>query len=173
LILAAATLYGFGKTFFWPTMLGVVSEQFPKGGALTLNMISGIGMLGVGIVGAALLGNIQDKEIYRVMKEKNPQLLAKVRGEEKPSVFGTYVPVDEKKVESMDAADKEIITAIQNDAKKNALFTTAIFPCFMFVSYLILILYFRAQGGYKAQVLVGHKAKDEKFTGGVEAGIEA
>jgi fucose permease len=36
MILAAATLYGFGKTFFWPTMLGVAAEQFPKGGALTL-----------------------------------------------------------------------------------------------------------------------------------------
>ena len=32
----AATVYGFGKTFLWPTMLGVVSERFPKGGALTL-----------------------------------------------------------------------------------------------------------------------------------------
>ena len=42
LIFLAATLYGFGKTFFWPTMLGVVSEQTPKGGALTLNAISGL-----------------------------------------------------------------------------------------------------------------------------------
>src|SRR5262249_20784527 len=48
MIFAAATLYGFGKTFFWPTMLGVVSEQMPKGGALTLNAIAGIGMLTVG-----------------------------------------------------------------------------------------------------------------------------
>ena len=29
-ILLAATLYGIGKTFFWPTTLGVVAEQFPK-----------------------------------------------------------------------------------------------------------------------------------------------
>src|SRR6185369_11168500 len=63
MILAAATIYGFGKTFFWPTMLGVVSEQFPKGGALTLNMISGIGMLAVGAVGNPLLGFIQDKYV--------------------------------------------------------------------------------------------------------------
>ncbi|MEL7065550.1 MAG: MFS transporter, partial [Bacteroidota bacterium] len=49
-ILVAATIYALGKTFFWPTMLGVVSEQFPQGGALTLNGISAIGMLGVGIV---------------------------------------------------------------------------------------------------------------------------
>ena len=32
LILGVATLYGFGKTFFWPTMLGVVAERFPRGG---------------------------------------------------------------------------------------------------------------------------------------------
>src|SRR5262249_5921613 len=51
MIFIAATLYGFGKTFFWPTMLGVVSEQMPKGGALTLNAISGIGMLAVGTLG--------------------------------------------------------------------------------------------------------------------------
>ncbi|MEE2623427.1 MAG: MFS transporter, partial [Verrucomicrobiota bacterium] len=55
-IFAAATLYGIGKTFFWPTTLGVVSEQFPKGGALTLNAIAGIGMLSVGIVGGPLIG---------------------------------------------------------------------------------------------------------------------
>ena len=30
MIFIFATLYGFGKTFFWPTMLGVVSEQCPK-----------------------------------------------------------------------------------------------------------------------------------------------
>ena len=36
-VLLAATLYALGKTFFWPSMLGVVAERFPKGGALTLN----------------------------------------------------------------------------------------------------------------------------------------
>lgn len=40
-------------------MLGVVAEQFPKGGALTLNLIAGVGMLGVGIDGSVFLGNIQ------------------------------------------------------------------------------------------------------------------
>ena len=29
-----ATVFGVGKTYFWPTMLGVTSEQFPRGGAL-------------------------------------------------------------------------------------------------------------------------------------------
>jgi MFS family permease len=61
-IFAAATLYGVGKTFFWPTMLGVVSEQTPKGGALTLNAIAGIGMLAVGTLGFPYIGALQAKK---------------------------------------------------------------------------------------------------------------
>ena len=42
----------------------------------------------------------------------------------------------------------------------------------MFLCYLGLIVYFMGRGGYKAEVLTGHKAEDEKFTGGVEAPVE-
>jgi hypothetical protein len=35
-IIVAATIYALGKNFFWGTMLGVVAEQFPKGGAINL-----------------------------------------------------------------------------------------------------------------------------------------
>ena len=41
-------------------MLGIVSEQCPKGGALTLNAIAGIGMLSVGIVGQPLIGKMTE-----------------------------------------------------------------------------------------------------------------
>jgi MFS family permease len=44
---AAATLYGVGKTFFWPLMLGVTSERFPKSGALGLALMGGTGNLAV------------------------------------------------------------------------------------------------------------------------------
>ena len=46
-------------------------------------------------------------------------------------------------------------------------------PAMMALGYLILIVYFKARGGYKAEVLVGHEAKDEEFTGGVEGPMEA
>ena len=42
---AAATIFGIGKTYFWPTMLGVCSELFPKGGALLLAILGGTGNL--------------------------------------------------------------------------------------------------------------------------------
>jgi fucose permease len=48
--LTAATLFGIGKTFLWPTMLGITAEQFPRGGALLLSLMGGAGMLSVAIV---------------------------------------------------------------------------------------------------------------------------
>lgn len=46
----AATVFGVGKTFFWPTMLGVTSERFPRGGALLLAMMGGAGNLSVAFI---------------------------------------------------------------------------------------------------------------------------
>jgi MFS family permease len=40
----AATVFGVGKSFLWPTMLGVTAERFPRGGALTISMMGGAGM---------------------------------------------------------------------------------------------------------------------------------
>jgi MFS family permease len=48
--LTAATLFGIGKTFLWPTMLGITAEQFPRGGALLLSLMGGAGMLSVAVV---------------------------------------------------------------------------------------------------------------------------
>src|SRR5690606_4946343 len=62
-IIIAATVYALGKTYFWGTMLGVVSELFPKGGALALNFTSAVGQVGVGVIGAVFLGTIQDREV--------------------------------------------------------------------------------------------------------------
>jgi hypothetical protein len=65
------------------------------------------------------------------------------------------------------------VTAISDGASKGALATMAIFPCIMLAAYIALFLYFKSQGGYKAQVLTGHAAEDAKFTGGINAPIEA
>jgi MFS family permease len=47
---AAATIFGCGKAFFWPTMLGVTSERFPRGGAALLAIMGGAGQLAVAFV---------------------------------------------------------------------------------------------------------------------------
>ena len=157
MIFLAATVYGFGKTFFWPTMLGVVAERFPRGGALTLNTIAGVGMLSVGVIGAAFLGNIQDREVDRELFIKNPTLHEQVVGEEETSVFGRYRSLDQTKLAALSDEESGIITLITSAAKKNALATVAIFPLIMLVCYIGLIVYFRSQGGYQAVDLTTDK----------------
>ncbi|HEY1187834.1 MAG TPA: MFS transporter, partial [Gemmata sp.] len=58
--IGAVTVYGIGKTFYWPTLLGVISERFPKGGALALGLSGGIGMIAAGIFGGPGIGYKQD-----------------------------------------------------------------------------------------------------------------
>jgi MFS family permease len=166
-IFAAATLYGIGKSFFWPTMLGVVSEQFPKGGALTLNATGGVGMLAVGVLGMPFIGLLQENALSADLKKQQPTLYAAVKSEtDKESVFGTYEAVDPDKVKQLPQQEQGTIQTIDESAKKGALATMAIFPSIMLVCYLILIVYFRSKGGYQAQVLTGHAADDAEFTGG-------
>src|SRR5262249_26784629 len=52
-VVIAATIYGVGKTFLWPTMLAVASERFPRGGAITIGAMGGAGMLSAGLLGGA------------------------------------------------------------------------------------------------------------------------
>jgi MFS family permease len=49
LAIIAATFFGIGKSLFWPTMLGVTSERFPKGGPLCLGLTGGGGFLSIAI----------------------------------------------------------------------------------------------------------------------------
>ena len=45
----AAAVFAAGICFFWPTMLGFVSENIPESGALGLSIFGGAGMLSVSI----------------------------------------------------------------------------------------------------------------------------
>lgn len=189
MIFIAATLYGFGKTFFWPTMLGVVSEQMPKGGALTLNAISGIGMLAVGTLGFPYIGTLQaDKQIDAVVaSEAAKQVPGLIEGGNLTTVAEkniyeiiNYKAVDDAKLAAAiktapEDKQKEITDQLKTTmdrSNQGALANMAIFPGIMLVGYLALILYFKSRGGYKAEVLIGHAAEDDKFTGGVVGAVE-
>jgi len=61
-----AFIFAVGVCFFWPTMLGITSERFPKGGALLLAMTGAAGNVGVALANPAF-GRISD------MKGGDPQ----------------------------------------------------------------------------------------------------
>ncbi|WP_425616902.1 sugar MFS transporter [Anatilimnocola sp. NA78] len=179
-IFIAATLYGFGKTFFWPTTLGVVAEQFPKGGALTLNAIAGIGMLAVGTLGFPYIGTLQTQAQQAAIVD-NTKLQEDVPGLVSD---GKVVPVVEKRIyevlsyktiddaklgeiidqlpEDRRAAAKEEVAKVRENSNQHALKAMSYFPMFMLVCYMGIIAYFTTKGGYKPVELHGaHTGEDE------------
>lgn len=57
--LAASFVFAVGICYFWPTMLGVTSERFPKGGALLLGLMGAAGMASAGLA-QPLMGKLYD-----------------------------------------------------------------------------------------------------------------
>ena len=156
IVLTAAFIYGAGQCFFWPTTLGFVAERFPKGGALTLNTIAGVGMLGVGILGGPWLGYIQNTTISDQLQQREPSLYEKISGEPTQSMFGSYTPIDNAKYDALliaDPADADVIqsqvTKAQTVGKSQALFKVNVLPLIMLLTFIGLILYFKSKGGYK------------------------
>jgi len=62
MVFAAAAVFALGVAFFWPSMLGFVSENIPQSGALGLAIMGGIGFLG-GFIAQPSLGSIYDAQI--------------------------------------------------------------------------------------------------------------
>lgn len=148
-IFGAATLYGIGKTFFWPTMLGVTSEQCPKGGALTLNAMGGIGMLAVGILGFPFIGYLQESTATAKLRTSDQAIYQSVTVE-KSYLLGKYQAIDPvKSGEVTDESAKEAIKTATTTGQFSALGKMAMFPAFMLVCYIGLIAYFKTKGGYK------------------------
>ncbi len=151
LIIVAATVYAFGKAFLWSTTLGLVSEQFPKGGALTLNGVSAVGVLGMGIIGTPFMGVLQDREVDKELAATQPAIHQQVSGNPTPSIFGDIPSLNPEGVKSLSENDKETLTTIQGAKKQGSFAKIAVLPAFMLVIYLILFGYFKSRGGYRPQ----------------------
>lgn len=159
IIFAAATLYALGKTFFWPTMLGIVSEQTPRGGALTLNAISGIGMLAVGTLGFPYIGALQaEKEIQAVQPYIESVSAGDVLTEKSIYEIIKYKTLDMDKVNALvvDAAPAaeqgalaDKISEASAGSGQKALASMTIFPFIMLACYIVIWFYFKSRGGYK------------------------
>ena len=102
LVVIAATIYALGKTFLWPTMLGVVGERFPQGGALTMGAVGGIGMLSAGLLGGPGIGYKQDLAASNNLKEANSEAYEAVKSDQPnrflffPEISGVNGAIAEK-----------------------------------------------------------------------------
>lgn len=165
----ALTVYGFGKTFFWPTMLAVASDRFPRTGAVAISIMGGIGMMSAGLIGSPGLGYLKDKYSGEALQETAPALYTEYRASE-PSKF-LILPeaygLDSKKVgaisesgEAPTADQKQVLNAsIEGD--RRTLRTDAFIPLSMAVVYLALLIYFKSIGGYRP-ISLKESERDQK-----------
>ena len=162
-ILVAGTIYGIGKTFFWPTMLAVVSERFPKGGALTLGAVGGVGMLSAGLLGGPGIGYKQDYFTTEALQRENPAVYQEYVADNTQGFlfFDEVTGMDgakvgallEKDVSGMTPSEletKAILEDVSIRGGQTALRWTALVPLTMVLGYILLLLYFRTRGGYRA-----------------------
>lgn len=68
MLYVAAVFYAMGICYFWPNMLGYISENVPKSGALGLSIMGGIGMFSSSIFQPVIGGWIKDNTVVAESK---------------------------------------------------------------------------------------------------------
>jgi len=122
MLFVGALVFGIGVCYFWPTMLGFVSENLPKTGAVGMNLLGGAGMFAVSIY-MIFMGGYYDK----LLAAKLPA----------GATLAEY---------SAPTATPEMASAL-NEAKKAAgpeiINVTLIIPIILTVVFLALYFYMR------------------------------
>ena len=65
--IVVATLYAWGVAFFFPTMVGLVSERMPRTGSLGIVLMGGVGLGMAGAVGVPAMGRVADQYLVDAM----------------------------------------------------------------------------------------------------------
>jgi len=184
--LVALGIYAVGKTFFWPTMLAVASDRFPRTGAVAISIMGGIGMLSAGLIGGPGLGYAKDRFSGEALNEKNPALYAEYKAAtpSKFLIFSDATGLDGKKFGDIGAklatareeaakAGGDVSKAVEKlteqerivheasiEGDRRTLKADSFIPAVMAVIYLLILLYFKMTGGYKV-VHIGHGGHGE------------
>ena len=189
----ALTVYAVGKTFFWPTMLAVASDRFPRTGAVAISIMGGIGMMSAGLIGSEGLGYFKDRYTGEALQEADPELFAEYKAAE-PSdftIFDDAYGLDGKKLgavqDKLAEARKEMAATGNPDPQaayneltpeertvhqasiagdRKTLVADSVIPAAMALIYLGLLLYFRSIGGYRPVSLTQEEHKMTEWAPG-------
>jgi MFS family permease len=124
MVFVAAAVFALGVAFFWPSMLGFVSENIPQSGALGLAIMGGIGFLG-GAIAQPALGAIFDAQT-RIAIPVNQTLEAL-----KTALPGT--------------PEASVWEQVQLTAGAHTLLYVAIVPAVLILAFAYLYIYKRKQ----------------------------
>jgi MFS family permease len=117
----AATLWGTGVCFMWPTMLGTASERFPRGGALLMGLMGTAGTLSTQFV-LPLMGSIYDAK--------------KIQAAGGEAAFKALRPGPE-------------LERVLGAAAQASFREVAIFPAVLLLVFGAIWLYDRSKGGFR------------------------
>ena len=92
MLYGAAILFAFGVCYFWPTMIGFVSEYMPKTGALGMSLVGGMGMFATGIWNP-IIGSWIDNNTQTALDSGLTQDLAEIAAGKATLGNMTYFPL--------------------------------------------------------------------------------
>jgi MFS family permease len=156
--LLALGVYAIGKTFFWPTMLAVASDRYPRTGAVAISIMGGIGMLSAGLIGGPGLGYMKDRFAGEALQQADAAVYTEYKATT-PSAFLFLPPatgldgakfgaIQAKAADARTPAEKKVHEASIAGDRRTLKFDSLI-PATMAAIYLILLIYFKSIGGYK------------------------
>jgi hypothetical protein len=144
----AATIFGLGIAYFWPTMLGVAAERFPKGGALILALMGTAGNISIGFA-LDEMGKIVDRYSVAYVEQRDPNLVDQIV---KKDTSGAPIALNEQVVEKLPKDSEAFVVA--EDAKKDgfkmAFRWVSILPLALVFIFGAIALFDKSRGGYKA-----------------------
>jgi MFS family permease len=158
--LVALGIYAVGKTFFWPTMLAVVGDRYPKSGAVAMSIMGGVGMLSAGLIGGPGLGYCKDRFAGSALVQTDAKLAEEYKAEspsrflniDATSVYGLNGKAVEeaRKIKPQDRNDAQSkLVAASEQGDRTTLRVDSFIPATMAVIYLALMGYFKSIGGYR------------------------
>jgi len=158
-------------------MLAVASDRFPRTGAIAISIMGGCGMMSAGLLGSAGLGYAKDRFAAEELTKADPALYAQYKAE-KPSSFLFLEPVtgldgtklsEAQKVAAVErSAEQKTVADASIAGDRHTLKADSFIPATMACIYLLILLYFKAIGGYKPVTI-----DMEKITGGIAGPMEA
>jgi MFS family permease len=152
----ALSVYAVGKTFFWPTMLAVVGDRFPRTGAVAMSIMGGIGMMSAGLLGGPGLGYAKDRFTAEHLQATAPAIYEQYQAPA-PSRFLFFDEVrglDGTKLSAAQTApvktpEQQTVVQASIVGDRETLKADAFIPAAMALIYLLLFFYFKALGGYR------------------------
>ena len=158
----ALAVYALGKTFFWPTMLAVVGDRFPRTGAVAMSIMGGIGMMSAGLLGGPGLGYAKDRFTAEHLQATAPAIYEQYKAptpsrflflEEVHGLDGTKLSQAQQATTKTPEQQTVVQASISGD--RETLKADSFIPLAMALIYVGLFFYFKSIGGYRAVHIEG------------------